>query len=111
MVQAMSLFNQLLRRFPSLESAALVTDSLRQICNGPACCLGGLIHLGIGGAPHKYRRRRMPISVGPLECTKICSIRLSGGSARKRDWVRVGRSCVSKQILMRGRAGIRWSGR
>jgi hypothetical protein len=70
MVQAMSLFNQLLRHFPNREFAALVTDSLRQICNGPACCLGGLIHLGIGVAPHKYRRRCMPISVGPLECTK-----------------------------------------
>jgi hypothetical protein len=81
MVQAMSLFNQLLRHFPSLEFAALVkkhsaeraakgfgcrtqlvamlfcqlahADSLREICNGLACCLGKLIHLGIDVAPNK----------------------------------------------------------
>ena len=81
MVQAMSLFNQLLKHFPSLEFAALVkkhraehgakgfscrtqlvamlfcqlahADSLREICNGLACCLGKLVHLGIGVAPSK----------------------------------------------------------
>jgi hypothetical protein len=81
MVQAMSLFNQLLRHFPSLEFAALVkkhsaeraakgfgcrtqlvamlfcqlahADSLREICNGLACCLGKLVHLGIDVAPNK----------------------------------------------------------
>jgi hypothetical protein len=81
MVQAMSLFNQLLQHFPSLEFAALVkkhdaeratkgfscraqlvamlfcqlahADSLREICNGLACCLGKLVHLGIGVAPNK----------------------------------------------------------
>ena len=81
MVQAMSLFNQLLKHFPSLEFAALVkkhraeraakgfscrtqlvamlfcqlahADSLREICNGLACCLGKLVHLGIGVAPNK----------------------------------------------------------
>jgi len=81
MVQAMSLFNQLLQHFPSLEFAALVgkhkaeraakgfscrtqlvamlfcqlahADSLREICNGLACCLGKLVHLGIGAAPKK----------------------------------------------------------
>jgi hypothetical protein len=81
MVHAMSLFNQLLQHFPSLEFAALVkkhraeraakgfscrtqlvamlfcqlahADSLREICNGLACCLGKLVHLGIDGAPHK----------------------------------------------------------
>ena len=81
MVQAMSLFNQLLRHFPSLEFAALVkkhsaeraakgfscrtqlvamlfcqlahADSLREICNGLACCLGKLVHLGISVAPNK----------------------------------------------------------
>lgn len=81
MVQAMSLFNQLLQHFPSLEFAALVkkhsaeraakgfgcktqlvamlfcqlahVDSLREICNGLACCLGKLVHLGIGVAPNK----------------------------------------------------------
>src|SRR3981189_3961226 len=68
MVQAMSLFNQLLQHFPSLEFAALVkkhsaeraakgfscrtqlvamlfcqlahADSLREICNVLSCCLG-----------------------------------------------------------------------
>jgi len=81
MVQAMSLFNQLLRHFPVLEFAALVkkhdaeraskgfscraqlvamlfcqlahADSLRDICNGLACCAGKLVHLGIGLAPNK----------------------------------------------------------
>jgi DDE family transposase/uncharacterized protein DUF4372 len=81
MVQAMSLFNQLLQHFPSLEFAALVkkhgaeraakgfscrtqlvamlfcqlahADSLREICNGLACCLGKLVHLGMGVAPNK----------------------------------------------------------
>jgi hypothetical protein len=81
MVQAMSLFNQLLQHFPSLEFAALVkkheaeraakgfscrtqlvamlfcqlahADSLREICNGLACCVGKLVHLGINVAPKK----------------------------------------------------------
>jgi hypothetical protein len=81
MVQAMSLFNQLLQHFPVLEFAGLVkkhsaeraakgfscrgqlvamlfcqlahADSLREICNGLACCVGKLIHLGIGVAPNK----------------------------------------------------------
>jgi hypothetical protein len=81
MVQAMSLFNQLLQHLPSLEFAGLVkkhnaeraakgfscrtqlvamlfcqlahADSLREICNGLACCVGKLVHLGIGVAPNK----------------------------------------------------------
>lgn len=81
MVQAMSLFNQLLQHFPRLEFAALVkkhnaergakgfscwtqlgsmlfcqlahADSLREICNGLACCVGKLVHLGISKAPNK----------------------------------------------------------
>lgn len=81
MVQTMSLFNQLLQHFPVLEFAALVkkhgaergakgfscrtqlvamlfcqltcADSLREICNGLACCIGKLVHLGIGAAPNK----------------------------------------------------------
>ena len=81
MVQVASLFNQLLHHFPRLEFAGLVkkhkaeraakgfdcwtqfvamlfcqlghTDSLREICNGLACCLGKLIHLGIAKAPNK----------------------------------------------------------
>ena len=81
MVQVASLFNQLLQHFPKLEFAALVkkhnaeraakgfscraqlvamlfcqmahADSLREICNGLACCLGKLVHLGIDVAPSK----------------------------------------------------------
>lgn len=92
MVQAMSLFNQLLQHFPVLEFAALVkkhsaeraakgfscraqlvamlfcqlahADSLRDICNGLACCVGKLVHLGITGAPNKstlsYANRHRP---------------------------------------------------
>ena len=79
MVQAASLFNQLLQHFPRTEFAALVkkhnaeraakgfscwtqfvsmlfcqlgrADSLREICNGLACCVGRLVHLGIAKAP------------------------------------------------------------
>jgi hypothetical protein len=78
-VQVASLFNQLLQHFPRTEFAALVkkhgaerdakgftcwtqfvsmlfcqlgrADSLREICNGLACCLGRLVHLGIAQAP------------------------------------------------------------
>lgn len=81
MVQAASLFNQLLQIFPRAEFAALVkkhqaerhakgfkcwtqfvamifcqlahADSLRDICNGLACSEGKLVHLGIANAPNK----------------------------------------------------------
>ena len=81
MLQAASLFNQLLQHFPRTEFAALVkkhqaeraakgfacwvqfvamtfcqlahADSLREICNGLACSEGKLVHLGITGAPNK----------------------------------------------------------
>jgi Domain of unknown function (DUF4372)/Transposase DDE domain len=81
MVQAASLFNQLLQHFPRTEFAALVkkhggeraakgfacwtqfvamlfcqlgrADSLREICNGLACCLGRLVHLGVAKAPSR----------------------------------------------------------
>jgi hypothetical protein len=81
MVTAMRLFNQLLRHFPSVEFASAGeetqrrtsrqrlqlqdavgrdvvlplahADSLREICNGLACCLGKLVHLGIDVAPDK----------------------------------------------------------
>ena len=81
MVQGSSLFNQLLQHFPRAEFAALVrehgaeraakgfscwtqlvammfcqlahADSLREICNGLACCLGKLVHLGVGKSPNK----------------------------------------------------------
>jgi hypothetical protein len=80
-VQAASLFNQLLQHFPRNEFGALVkkhnaerpakgftcwtqfvsmlfrqfgrVDSLREICNGLACCLGKLVHLGILKAPRR----------------------------------------------------------
>lgn len=81
MVQAASLFNQLLQHSPRSEFEALVrkhqaerdakgfscwtqfvamlfcqlarTDSLREICNGLRCCLGKLVHLGVRKAPNK----------------------------------------------------------
>jgi len=81
MVQAASLFNQLLQHFVRTEFAALVkeheaernakgfaswtqfvamlfcqlahADSLREICNGLACSEGKLVHLGIAKAPNK----------------------------------------------------------
>ena len=81
MVQASSLFTQLLHHFPRLEFASLVkkhraeraakgftcwtqfvamvfcqlahADSLREICNGLACAEGKLVHLGIVNAPNK----------------------------------------------------------
>lgn len=81
MVQAASLFNQLLHHFPRPEFEGLVkkhkaecaakgfrcwtqfvsmlfcqlqhADSLREICNGLRCCLGKLVHLGIAKAPRK----------------------------------------------------------
>jgi hypothetical protein len=81
MVQVASLFNQLLHHFPRLEFASLVrkhraeraakgfdcwtqfvamlfcqlghADSLREISNGLACCVGKLVHLGIAKAPNK----------------------------------------------------------
>ena len=81
MVQAASLFNQLLQHFPRLEFGSLVkkhkaehgakgftcwtqfvsmtfcqlahADSLREICNGLACSEGKLVHLGVNKAPNK----------------------------------------------------------
>src|ERR1700674_4707193 len=81
MLQASSLFNQLLQHFPRTEFGSLVkkhgaeraakgfacwtqfvamlfcqlgrADSLREICNGLACCLGRLVHLGIAKAPSR----------------------------------------------------------
>jgi len=80
-VQVASLFNQLLQHFPRTEFGALVkkhhaeraakgfgcwtqfvamlfcqlgrADSLREICNGLACCLGRLVHLGMAKAPSR----------------------------------------------------------
>ena len=81
MVTVASLFSQLLQHFPRPEFARLVAehraeraakgftcwtqfvamlfcqlaraDSLREICNGLRCCLGKLVHLGVGVAPNK----------------------------------------------------------
>ena len=81
MLQAASLFNQLLQHFSRTEFASLVkkhqaeraakgftcwtqfvamtfcqlahADSLREICNGLACSEGKLVHLGITNAPNK----------------------------------------------------------
>jgi len=81
MVKTASLFSQLLRHIPRTEFAALVgkhrteryakgfdswthfvamlfaqvsgADSLRVICNGLSCCVGKMVHLGIGKAPNK----------------------------------------------------------
>ena len=78
-MQVASLFNQLLQHFPRTEFGALVkennaergakgfgcwtqlvsmlfcqlahADSLREICNGLACCVGKLFHLGVSVAP------------------------------------------------------------
>jgi len=81
MVRCASLFSQLLEQFPRNEFARLVkkhdaerhakgfscwtqfvamlfcqvarADSLREICNGLACCLGKLVHLGIKEGPKR----------------------------------------------------------
>ena len=81
MVKFSSLFGQLLHHFPRSEFAALVkahgaehgakgfscwtqlvamlfcqlarADSLREICNGLACCLGKVVHLGLEKAPKR----------------------------------------------------------
>ena len=81
MVRTASLFSQLLQHVPRSEFAKLVSkhqaerdakgftcwaqltamlfcqlahaDSLREICNGLACCLGKLVHLGINRGPSK----------------------------------------------------------
>jgi hypothetical protein len=81
MVRNASLFSQLLQQIPRNEFASLVNkhqaerdskgftcwaqftamlfcqlahaDSLREICNGLACCLGKLVHLGIERGPSK----------------------------------------------------------
>jgi len=81
MVKAASLFSQLLTHIPRSRFAALArehqvergakgfscwtqlvamlfcqlahADSLREICNGLACCLGKLVHLGVDKAPNK----------------------------------------------------------
>jgi hypothetical protein len=95
MVRSASLFSQLLQQVPRSEFAALVNrhqaernakgftcwtqftamlfcqlahaDSLREICNGLACCVGKLIHLGIQHGPSKsnlsYANARRPAAL------------------------------------------------
>lgn len=81
MVRTASLFSQLLQEIPRIEFERLVkrhgaergakgyscwnqlvsmlfchlakADSLREICNGLACCLGKLVHLGVDRMPNK----------------------------------------------------------
>jgi len=95
MLKSASLFSQLLKQIPRNEFAALVkkhhgernakgftcwtqltamlfcqlahADSLRDICNGLACCLGKLVHLGINRKPSKsnlsYANAHRPAAV------------------------------------------------
>jgi hypothetical protein len=95
MIRTGSLFSQLLSHIPRTEFAALVrkhraerhakgfqcwtqfvamlfchlarADSLREICNGLACCLGKLVHLGISKPPSKstlaYANEHRPASL------------------------------------------------
>src|ERR1700731_2331778 len=113
-VQAASLFNQLLQHFPRTEFAALVkkhgaeraakgftcwtqfvamlfcqlgrADSLRDICNGLASCLGRLVHVGIAKAPSRstlsYANQHRP-----PPCSRICSGPRWRAFASNRDWV------------------------
>lgn len=81
MVRTASLFSQLLREIPKVEFERLVrrhgserrakgftcwnqlvsmlfchlagADSLREVCNGLACCVGKLVHLGVERMPNK----------------------------------------------------------
>ena len=95
MIRSASLFSQLLQQIPRNEFASLVqkhqgerhakgftcwtqltamlfcqlahADSLREICNGLACCIGKLVHLGIARKPTKsnlsYANARRPAAV------------------------------------------------
>ncbi len=95
MVRTASLFSQLLQQIPRNEFSKLVdkhgaerhakgftcwtlltamlfcqfarADSLREICNGLACCLGKLVHLGIQRGPSKsnlsYANARRPAAL------------------------------------------------
>ena len=99
MVQTASLFSQLLHEVPRNEFARLVhthqgerhakgftcwaqftamlfcqlahADSLRQICNGLACCVGTLVHLGITRGPSKsnlsYANVHRPAALWTIE--------------------------------------------
>jgi hypothetical protein len=120
MIQAASLFNQLLQLFPRAEFASLVnkhraerhakgfkcwtqfvamifcqlahTGSLRDICNGLACCEGKLVHLGIANAPNKstlsYANEHRPAALfEDLFYTSLDRFRQQQGlGARKRKF-------------------------
>ena len=101
MLQAASLFNQLLQHFPRTEFASLVknhlaeraakgftcwtqfvamtfcqlahADSLREICNGLACSEGKLVHLGLPTHPINPPSP-MPTSIARRRSSKTCSI-------------------------------------
>src|SRR6202050_4544540 len=127
MVQAMSLFNQLLQHSPSLEFAALVkkhnaergakgfscrtqlvamlfcqlahADSLREICNGLACCVGTLVHLGISVAPNKstlaYANKHRPAELfEDLFYTALARFRDEKGLGQRKKKFR-----LKKQLL------------
>lgn len=107
-----SLFSQLLQHFPRTEFSQLVgkhqaergakgftcwtqfvamlfchlarADSLREICNGMACCLGKLAHLGVWRAPNKstlaYANEHRPAALyEDLFWTVLGRMRKSGG--------------------------------
>ncbi len=112
-----SLFSQLLQHFPRTEFDRLVrkhgaekaakgftcwtqfvamlfchlgrADSLREICNGLACCLGKLTHLGIAKAPKRstlsYANAHRPAAFfEDLFWTTANRLRSNGGLARRK---------------------------
>ena len=112
-----SLFSQLLRHFPRGQFRQLVrkhgaergakgftcwtqsvamlfchlghADSLREICNGLACCLGKLTHLGISRAPKRstlsYANKHRPSSFfQELFWATAAHLRASGGLGRRK---------------------------
>jgi len=117
MVKFASLFGQLLHHFPRSEFASLVkkhgaergakgfscwtqlvamlfcqlarADSLREICNGLACCLGKLAHLGVDEAPKRstlsYANEHRPAALfEALFWSAIERFRTSGGVGQRK---------------------------
>lgn len=118
MVKVASLFSQLLHHFPATKFTALVrkheaeknakgftcwtqlvsmlfchlahADSLREICNGLACCLGKLVHLGIRKAPNKstlsYANSHRPASLfKELYYETLSHFRSHGGLGKRKN--------------------------
>ena len=116
-IRCASLFSQLLEHFPRAEFARLVrkhgaergakgfacwtqfvamvfchlgrADSLREICNGLACCLGKLTHLGIRRAPNKstlsYANEHRPAALyEDLFWSTLERMRRGGGLGRRK---------------------------